>query len=55
MNPLMLVLLLAIGLLLIVAPFAAFAPLMLIAFFTVLAWMSWTIIRTLLTGETGES
>ncbi|WP_179228678.1 hypothetical protein [Leptolyngbya ohadii] len=54
MNPIVTVILLALILVAIISPLAALAPLMLIAAFSVLAWMGWTIIRAFFTGETED-
>ncbi|MBD3883637.1 hypothetical protein IFO70_17875 [Phormidium tenue FACHB-886] len=53
-NSLTKFLLLGLLLLLIVSPFAALAPLVVVLVGFVLVWMSWTFIRTLATGETDQ-
>lgn len=53
-NSLTKFLLLGLLLLLIVSPFAALAPLVVVLVGFMLVWMSWTFIRTLVTGETDQ-
>lgn len=54
-NPIPTLLLFGVVLLLLIAPFSAFAPLVLIIVVSVIASMSLTFLRTLLTGATRDS
>lgn len=54
MNPLTTLLLLGFLLLLLVAPFAALAPLVLLAVVGIAGMMVWTLIRTVLTGQPND-
>jgi hypothetical protein len=50
-NPIALLLVLAMLLLTIVAPFAALSTLMLLLFGSVLLWFVWTLLQVILTGN----